>query len=410
MEFKIKLSKYLGNLRLLRGKNASEDQIRSAFLYFLGEGFPGLIFEDLNLEQAIQIAGHASGAKVQHGFIDAVYGELIFEFKRTLEQASQEKGESELGRYLANLPNSEGYFGLLTDGEIIRAYAMRNNGLTHLDTFVLTESEAEDAQLRLDTYLFHAKGQTPNAKDIALRFGEKSPVFWASLQSLRHLWERVKGESDSRTKLIQWQNLLAVVYGSPVGNDELFLRHTYLVYFARLMAFAALQQHPPSLSDVKGILDGETFRRIGFPDFVAEDFFAWLDNSSIYDEVILWLNGVALRLGTSYNLSKIDEDLLKTLYQELVDPATKHDLGEFYTPDWLAELTLQEAGYPSVDNNEHAFADRRNSLFDPSCGSGTFIFTAVRRLRKSGLRGEKLIRFVEEHIAGIDIHPLAVII
>lgn len=410
MDFKSKLSKYLGTLQTLRARNASEDQIRSAFLHFLEDAFPGLEFEDLNLEQSVQIAGHGSGAKIQHGFIDAVYGELIFEFKRTLDEASRQKGESELAKYLANLPNPEGHFGLLSDGENVRAYALRNNYIASLDAFTLSEAQADDAQLRLDTYLFHAKQQTPNAKDIALRFGEKSPVFWASLRTLRHLWGKVKGDSDSRTKFIQWQNLLAVVYGSPIGDDDLFLRHTYLVYFARLMAFAAIQQHPPSLSEVKGILNGDTFQRIGFPDFVAEDFFAWLDNPKIHDEVIDWLNGVAVRLGTTYNLSKIDEDLLKALYQELVDPATRHDLGEFYTPDWLAELTLQESGYPLLDEKGKPFTDSRNSLFDPSCGSGTFIFTGVRRLRKVGLKGEKLIRFVQDHIAGLDVHPLAVII
>lgn len=410
MDFKAKLSKYLETLRTLRARNASEDQIRSAFLHFLDDAFSGLQFEDLNLEQAVQIAGHGSGAKIQHGFIDAVYGELIFEFKRTLDEASQQKGESELAKYLANLPNSEGHFGLLTDGENIRAYALRNNYITLVDAFTLSESESDDAQLRIDTYLFHAKGQTPNSKDIALRFGEKSPVFWASLRTLRHLWEKVKGDSDSRTKFIQWQNLLAVVYGSPIGDDDLFLRHTYLVYFARLMAFAAIQQRPPSLNEVKGILSGDTFQSIGFPDFVAEDFFAWLDNHKVHDEVIDWLNGVAIRLGTTYDLSKIDEDLLKALYQELVDPVTRHDLGEFYTPDWLAELTLQESGYPVLDEKGKPFTDARNSLFDPSCGSGTFIFTGVRYLRKAGLKGEKLIRFVQDHISGLDVHPLAVII
>jgi hypothetical protein len=410
MEFKAKLSKYLENLQTLRARNASEDQIRFSFLHFLEDAFPGLQFEELNLEQSVQITGHGSGAKIQHGFIDAVYGELIFEFKRALDETSQQKGESELAKYIANLPNSEGHFGLLTDGETVRAYALRNNYITPLDTFVLSDAQADDAQLRLDTYLFHAKGQTPNAKDIALRFGEKSPVFWASMRTLRNLWEKVKGDSDSRTKFIQWQNLLAVVYGSPIGDDDLFLRHTYLVFFARLMAFAAIQQHPPSLSEVKGILNGDTFQRIGFPDFIAEDFFAWLDNPKIHDEVTDWLNGVAVRLGTTYNLSKIDEDLLKALYQELVDPATRHDLGEFYTPDWLAELTLQESGYPLLDEKGKPFTDKRNSLFDPSCGSGTFIFTGVRRLRKVGLKGEKLIRFVQDHIAGLDVHPLAVII
>jgi len=43
-----------------------------------------------------------------------------------------------------------------------------------------------------------------------------------------------------------------------------------------------------------------------------------------------------LGLLRNYNLRELSEDVLKSLYQELVDPKTRHDLGEYYTPDWLA--------------------------------------------------------------------------
>ena len=62
-----------------------------------------------------------------------------------------------------------------------------------------------------------------------------------------------------------------------------------------------------------------------------------------------------------YDLSAIRQDLLKQLYQNLVDPETRHDLGEYYTPDWLAQLTLQEIDYRAPQ-----------SLLDPACGSGNF--------------------------------------
>jgi hypothetical protein len=35
-------------------------------------------------------------------------------------------------------------------------------------------------------------------------------------------------------------------------------------------------------------------------------------------------------------LRELSEDVLKSLCQELVDPKTRHGLGEDYTPDWLA--------------------------------------------------------------------------
>jgi hypothetical protein len=35
--------------------------------------------------------------------------------------------------------------------------------------------------------------------------------------------------------------------------------------------------------------------------------------------------------------------MLKTLYESLVDPEQRHDLGEYYTPDWLAQRVTAAA-------------------------------------------------------------------
>ena len=83
-----------------------------------------------------------------------------------------------------------------------------------------------------------------------------------------------------------------------------------------------------------------------------------------------------------YDLRAIREDLLKELYQELVDPQTRHDLGEFYT---------LRTGWRSRDSAERRVSAARGqveaaSSLDPSCGSGTFLFTAIRMLREVGLR------------------------
>jgi hypothetical protein len=48
----------------------------------------------------------------------------------------------------------------------------------------------------------------------------------------------------------------------------------------------------------------------------------------------------------------VREDVLKGVYQQLIDPKDRHDLGEYYTPDWLCERIVQEllpkAGYKKV--------------------------------------------------------------
>jgi SAM-dependent methyltransferase len=101
----------------------------------------------------------------------------------------------------------------------------------------------------------------------------------------------------------------------------------------------------------------------------------------------------------TYDLSRLDQDVLKGVYQQLVDPKDRHDLGEYYTPDWLCERVVSEllpkSGYVRV--------------LDPACGSGSFLRAAITHFLDgdSAPDAERLSR-VLEHVVGIDVHPLAV--
>jgi len=84
-------------------------------------------------------------------------------------------------------------------------------------------------------------------------------------------------------------------------------------------------------------------------------------------------------------------DALKGLYLDLIPREVRHTTGEYYTPDWLAEHTLDRLGYTG-----------KTTLLDPACGSGTFLALAMRRIQKHG-NGTTAIR----RLAGIDINPYA---
>jgi hypothetical protein len=67
-------------------------------------------------------------------------------------------------------------------------------------------------------------------------------------------------------------------------------------------------------------------------------------------------------------------DLFKQLYQDIFPRPLRRQLGEYYTPDWLAAHVLDQVGYTGQP-------DQR--LLDPACGSGTFLMMALRRLRQA---------------------------
>lgn len=99
-------------------------------------------------------------------------------------------------------------------------------------------------------------------------------------------------------------------------------------------------------------------------------------------------------------------DLFQQFHNELFPRALRHESGQYYTPDWLADLVLEESGWQG---------DSSLRLVDPTCGSGVFLLAALRAVRRrweAGARHEpaaQLGRRVLENIAGFDADPLAVL-
>jgi N-6 DNA Methylase len=207
----------------------------------------------------------------------------------------------------------------------------------------------------------------------------------------------VAADSTVAVKFREWNALLAKVYGSAIGDKELFLRHSYLSILSRAIVTMAL--FPKSVRShalYRDLLTGKFFRDRGILNLGEPDFFSWALDTAAEEAFFGVLDALFKRLG-EFDWTKVGEDLLKTLYQELIDPADRSGLGEFYTPDWLAELMLREIGY------------KKGTLLDPACGSGTFLFTAVNLLREHGLEGKRLVEHVMDSITGLDVHPVAVL-
>jgi type I restriction-modification system DNA methylase subunit len=99
------------------------------------------------------------------------------------------------------------------------------------------------------------------------------------------------------------------------------------------------------------------------------------------------------------------KDLFKRLYQNLVPKRVRHDLGEYFTPDWLAELVLKEVGYDG---------DLEKRVLDTACGSGTFLVLAIKEAKNYAEEHfvtdkSELLRKIVRNVAGIDLNPLAVL-
>lgn len=398
--------RYLQQAQQARDQNQHHDYRRQLFLAFLTDAF-AIPQADVDVERYIQIAQQqvpAAGlARVRKGWIDAIFHDLIFEFKRDLKREEAD-GLRELRDYLSTIPNGEQCIGLLTDGLQFVTYVLDHSqphGLRRIDSINFETASQKTVYLWLDAYLLRQSNVPPTSEDIVRRFGLISPTFVAAARTLREALAKFEASETGAfaVKRQQWAFHLARVYGSAdVSNNELFVRHTYLCQFAKVLAYAARFGVGEATMRVEGIINGRAFEVLGVGNIGEQDFFAWVLAPEVQALTLDIFRHIAASL-IVYDLSQINEDLLKQLYQSLVEPETRHELGEFYTPDWLAELTLREIGYQPGQ-----------SLLDPACGSGTFLFTAIRLLVEQGLTGQALVDFALDNIMGTDVHPLAVTI
>lgn len=148
-------------------------------------------------------------------------------------------------------------------------------------------------------------------------------------------------------------------------------------------------------------LNGKLFNSQGIC-ITEDDFFSWILNTLFWGQIKTLLETIMIAFD-NYDLDDIDEDIFKEIYEEIVKRADRHKLGEYYTPEWLAELTLNHAIGEITDSK----GGRKSFLtLDPACGSGTFLTNIVARLRKNGCSLEEILN----NVYGIDLNPMAVTI
>lgn len=358
---------------------------------------------------------------VLRGRADDLFGNVIIEFERDLNIPGRlQEAQTQLRRYTACLWSEEPpeqrvqYICLASDGLRFIAYTpiLDDPSRQDVEPAHITLHQVDEMDLRrlehlmdgyfwLDRYLLRREILQPKSENIVKDFGLNSHAFQVAFQQLLHTWSEHKNEPEFLVIYEAWDKYLRLVYGSALGDDALFVRHTYLAVLAKLMVWMRLVEpgHTASDADIQKILDGDVFVEQGIENFLEEDFFSWPARPGARPTGIEIARRL-LGLLKNYNLRELSEDVLKSLYEELVDPETRHDLGEYYTPDWLAARIVRHM----LAGNPHA------SVLDPSCGSGTFLYQAIHEKRRHLPSTTETLNEILKTVVGMDIHPLAVIV
>lgn len=357
------------------------------------------------------IANIPRGGQLGRGRADTQTETVIVEWEKDLAKTGLHAVDQLREYLIGNWKSGQEYRYVLiaTDGIKWRIYApdwshLKNQSFRLTDDFILREirrfdltpETLGDFPFFLDEILFVSKRKIATLENIEADFGNTSATFINSMRALKQCEDALRRKSELKTAFDQWRRFLSIAYGRFDDSPGMFLVHTYLSAFAKMLAYAVIGKN--LIEDDKtltGVLSGSIFEeKFLIERFVEDDFFHWVTVPE-YFKILKPMFREINRQISEYDFSEVKEDILKGVYQELIDLDTRHALGEYFTPDWLCERIVEELPI-----------ERSSRILDPACGSGSFLRAAIARLRNENKKtsAEEL----SEQICGIDIHPLSV--
>ena len=401
-----------------------EANITSAVRNFLT--ITGLVRDDEVVEEAPPAEGSRQA-------VDLTALDTFVEFKRRIGTAAGGAPHPEyveqLDDYLAqSARQGRVRMGVLTDG---KHWLLRWPGageevrLTRPYAFTLEDPHrwfTLHEWLR-DYALGVPESLNPNREEIAKHFGQGSPSYQRDIAVLKAHYQENAEMETIRVKRRLWYDLLRTALGevaystegiddavrTVMGDrfaedteemDNLFVRHTYLSAVIGMVVQASFGIDIQRLAetDPADLLLGRQLRQdTGLYGVLESDFFAW--PNEVGGEPLL--RTLARRVAR-FDWTEAPADTAATLYETVIPPEERRQLGEYYTPAWLARAMIREM----VDD------PLNKRVLDPACGSGTFVAEAVSHFiaaaGKTSWRPLEVLNRLREAVTGIDVHPVAV--
>ncbi len=445
------------------GQTAAASHNEAEFEYAMNNAIGGIA-----LEMGVQLLFRQQYT-LATGLADAVYNRFIIEYeppgslRPTLSHGHTQHAVQQVKDYIVGLAKVERHdrdrlLGVAFDGRFYIFVRYHEGHFITEEPLAVTTASTE----RFLRSLFSlASGRALIPENLVEDFGSKNLL---AHQVTRALYQALEHHTDDLTSRLfaQWRLFFSEVAGYEAAAGELqhktelrafakgmglkpdaidpprlfFAIHTYFSFLVKNIARLVLQAHAGGnlgampLTTIANLDDetlcrelqqletGGIFRALGLKNLLEGDFFSWY--LSAWDEQIEEaLRPVLARLA-DYNPATVQDDpytardLLKKLYHYLLPREIRHDLGEFYTPDWLAERLLAQLGEPLfVKPKPGARIPTPNKrVLDPACGSGTFLILAASALRancaQTGLAEADTLDMILNSVAGIDLNPLAV--
>jgi len=397
---------------------------------------------------------------VARGRVDSVYNRLILEYKRpgvirkTNEGRTNQNVIKQVEDYILDVAKRERreaqrLAGIATDGFYFIFVRRVGEGWSVDDPLPVNAASMERF-LRLLYSLSVGAALVP--ENLVEDFGPRTlraqravRALYTALHSSKHplvekLFEQWRLFFSEATDYKEWAERIESkeefrIFVKGMGLDPkyaeapkvFFALHTYYALLIKLVAslaaarFAGGSSAPLSAlagkegENLRGALSdlerGGIFKEYGIRNFLEGDFFGWY--LAVWDDDIEEAMGELVRRLSEYDPGTLElapenaRDLLKKLYHYLLPREIRHDLGEYYTPDWLAEHVLRQT------LGKSDLGDHTKRVLDPACGSGTFLVILIKHIKQRAASREhdptEVLEAILHNVIGFDLNPLAVI-
>jgi len=422
-----------------------EENFRTNYSILLND-----LFRKLNINQDIHNENEYS---VHKGRIDSLYGNFIIEYKAP-GRISKNPGNdnaifiNQVKRHIIGLCQKDSIdinriIGVVFDGYYVIYVKKQGNDWNISHPQRMTDDSHALFLMRLISV--NLEGKPLTVKNLIDDFGPASKLSKKTIQHFYALAHNNKEQNKAGLLYGQWQVLYREVCGYRFDTNKIQINELIAVYslenvdvdveclvfaiqsyFALLIKFLSINvltyvksnslrsthtfnTGEPDLlkEDLLSIEDGGKYRQLGITNFLEGDFFGWY----LYlweEQTFLFLRDLVEAFNKyDYSLVLLEKDtaidLLKNLYHELFPSVLRKNLGEFYTPDWLADFTIQTI-------NPQFLPDKM--FLDPTCGSGTFIIMLIKRFIEKytdEIGSNELLQIIIHSVRGFDLNPLAVI-
>ena len=194
----------------------------------------------------------------------------------------------------------------------------------------------------------------------------------------------MEDDEDFSESFAAWTAAQGIEYEDMDASDQQEVRREFAEQAAyllinKILFYKILENAPTYEDDVDPLAVSPLRVQDDLEDYFEHlvetvDFEAIYEHDPIYSEIPLdpvdeKVREFIIELDER-DLTQFDSDVIGRIYEGVIPPERRRDMGEYYTPPAITELITRLT-----------VTDASDTVLDPACGSGGFLVSAYHRIR-----------------------------